>query len=422
MQTGSTQDLNNLAGVDRLVRIFLDLIAYDTRADHEARGVPSSIGQLRLGAFLLAQLNKISIPCRQTPEGVIICRIPASPGLEHARRLCLLAHLDTSPDFSGANVAAQLVRSYRGQAVTLRSGLVLSPELCPALAAHAGDDLIVTDGTTLLGADDKAGVAILVLLMQSIVHEGLEHGPLTVVFSVDEELGRSCDYINVEELECDFAVTIDGMQLGQLDVANFNAMRCQVQVTGRSLHTAEAYKQLRNAAAIAADFVRALPPGELPETTCGREGFYHLQQLHGTVAAAEAELLLRDFEEQGLQRRVRHLQDMADFFNRRHGPGTVTLSFEEQYRNMHKVLRRHPQIVRLCRRAYARAGVEVAEHFVRGGTDGAQLSHRGLPCPNIFTGVLNPHGPYECLPVKAFNLAYRVTENLVREVAATRSR
>lgn len=418
MQKGSTQELNNLAGVDRLVRIFLDLIAYDTTADYNSKAAPSSIGQLRLGAFLLAQLNKMDIQCHQTQEGVIISKIPATPGYEKAKKLCLLAHLDTSPDFSSENVNARLVKHYKGRGIELRKGLVLDHKICPELAAHVGDDIIVTDGNTLLGADDKAGVAILVMLMQSIVHnEDLVHGPLTIVFSVDEEIGKSCSYLDLHTIDSDFAVTIDGCQVGELDVATFNAMHCEVYVQGNSIHTSVAYKKLKNSLSIISEFIEALPRGELPQTTTGREGFYHPYSLNAKVHEAVLDLLVRDFEEQGMKARVAYLKEMAAYFNRKYGEGTVSLSFDVQYRNMHKVLKQHPLIVKLCKKAFAKSGVKVVENYVRGGTDGSNLSHMGLPCPNIFTGGLNAHGPYECLPVKAFNLAYLVTENLVKEVA-----
>lgn len=415
-QLANKKDFENLCGVDSLVNIFADLISYDTKATLNTKNVPSSIGQLRLGAHILNLLSKLNLPCEQTKDGVIICTIPASKGFEQAKSLALFAHLDTAPDASGENVNAMLVKNYQGGNIELANGLVIDDKISPALKNHVNEDIIVTDGTTLLGADDKAGVSILLSIAQNLVTKDLNHGKIVIVFSVDEEIGKSSDYIDVEKLGCDFGVTIDGTNVGDLDIATFNAMMCKVTVDGVSIHTGCAYKKMKNALNICCEFVQNLPVNELPQTTKDLDGFYHAYNMQGSVQSAFCDILLRDFKDDGLQKRVAYLTDLATFLNQKYDH-CIKLEFINQYKNMQLVLQEHPLIVDLCKKAYADANIDVHEQYIRGGTDGSNLSFKGLPCPNIFTGGLNCHGPYECLPVNAFHSAYQVVENLIKEVA-----
>lgn len=420
MQKGSIKALEDKAGLDPLLNIFLDLISYDTKADIKGNNVPSSIGQLRLGAYLLSRINALGFECSQTKSGVIITRVKASKGCENAKRLCLLAHLDTATDASGANIKASLVTNYEGNGIELENGLILDDKISEELNEHIGDDIVVTDGTTLLGADDKAGVAVLMRLLNELsVNQSIKHGPLTIIFSVDEEIGKSCDYLDVNEIACDFAATIDGTNLGELDVATFNAYGAEIVFKGITIHTSVAYKKMINSLTVAAEFINMLPKDEAPETTKGLEGFYHVNDMEGTVAQTKLLMILRDFDKDKLMKRVAFVKELCQKLNDKYGREVAVPYFVEQYKNMAEGLKGHEEILDLCRDAFKDAGVLVRENYVRGGTDGSNLSNRGLPCPNIFTGGLNCHGPYECLPVKALNKAYDVTLALVKRVSQT---
>ncbi|MBO6258962.1 MAG: peptidase T [Succinivibrio sp.] len=417
-QKGSVKDLENLCGIDQLVKIFCELISYDTTADELSSTVPSTVGQLRLGAFIAARLSALDYDCRQDDKGVVTVKVPASEGYENSRKLCLLSHLDTSPDADGANIKAALVRNYRGEGIELENGQVTDESICPSLASHKGDDIIVTDGTTLLGADDKAGVAVLIKLLHDIrLNPSLVHGPLTVVFSVDEEIGLSVSHLDVSRIDCDFGVTIDGTDVGELDVATFNAAGAVVSFTGRSIHTAVAYKKMVNAIGVATRFMNMLPPLEKPEATLDKEGFYHVYGFEGNVGEATVRMLLRDFTTEGLKARTDKVLSIARMLNDELGYDCVCAQIRHQYSNMADVLKDRDEILKLCRKAYTNTGLAVKECWIRGGTDGSNLSCAGLPCPNIFTGGLCCHGVHECLPVQSLNASYNVVCELVKLVA-----
>ncbi len=419
MQKGTAKDLDNLCGVDPLVKIFVDMIAFDTKSDENSKTVPSSVGQLRFGAYLASLISEMGYNAKQDEHGVVMVKIPASEGLEKAKRLCLFAHMDTAPACSGADIRPRLVREYKGEGIELDNGLKITQKFCPDLKNHIGEDIIVTDGTTLLGADDKAGISCLLLLLKNLTtNENIKHGPLTVVFSVDEEIGLSSGYFDLKKIDCDYGVTVDGTSLGDLDVATFNAYGAIVDFTGVSVHTAVAYKTLRNAIGMASEFMQLLPADEKPENTCGDEGFYHIHELNGTVERSRLKMIIRDFSKEGIQKRLDFLKSAADFMNEKYGTGSVSLKTIFQYQNMEDILKEHHEIVEVCSRSYQKNGVKVCEKKVRGGTDGSNLSQMGLPTPNIFTGGLNCHGPYECLPVGAFNKAYMVVESIVSEITS----
>ncbi len=417
MQKGDVKALESKLADDKLLKLFIDLVAFDTRADFTSNDKPSSIGQLRLGAYLLNHLARLKLKPVQTKEGVIITKIPATVGYELKEKLCLLAHLDTAPDASGNNVKPALVTKYLGEGIELANGSIIDHEISPELASHLGDDIVVTDGTTLLGGDDKAGIAVLMHLIESLVDDRITHGPITVVFSVDEEIGRSTKYLDLEVLDSDFAVTIDGCERGELDVATFNAEGAKIIFKGKVVHTAVAYGKLKNALKMMADFIKALPHEESPETTKDEQGFYHVHDAMGNVEQAELMMILRDFDKQRLEQRHNFVTDLVQRINDQYGEGSCEALFVKQYENMEDVLKKYPRIVEYCRAAFARANVPLTEKRVRGGTDGANLSCRGLPCPNIFTGALNCHGIYECLPVKSLHDSFEVTKALVELVA-----
>ena len=294
MQTGTSKDFDNLCGVDPLVKIFSDLIAFDTRADGSSKTVPSSVGQLRFGAYLSSTISELGYDSKQDEHGVITVKIPASEGCEKAKSLCLLAHMDTAPDCSGADVKPRLVRKYSGEGIKLDNGLTITSSFCPELSSHIGEDIIVTDGTTLLGADDKAGIACLLLLLRNLkTDSSLKHGPLKIIFSVDEEIGLSTRYLDVKDIACDYGITVDGTELGELDVATFNAYGAILNFHGTAVHTAVAYKNLVNAITLATEFISMLPRDEKPENTRGEEGFYHVHGIEGEVERAKLKICLR---------------------------------------------------------------------------------------------------------------------------------
>ena len=422
MQTGTSKDFDNLCGVDPLVKIFSDLIAFDTRADGSSKTVPSSVGQLRFGAYLSSTISELGYDSKQDEHGVITVKIPASDGCEKAKSLCLLSHMDTAPDCSGADVKPRLVRKYSGEGIKLDNGLTITSSFCPELSSHIGEDIIVTDGTTLLGADDKAGIACLLLLLRNLkTDSSLKHGPLKIIFSVDEEIGLSTRYLDVKDIACDYGITVDGTELGELDVATFNAYGAILNFHGTAVHTAVAYKNLVNAITLATEFISMLPRDEKPENTRGEEGFYHVHGIEGEVERAKLKMIIRDFTDEGMKKRLDFVKSAVEFLNNKYGQGRVDLDLKFQYSNMEEVLKQNQEILDICTKAFKDAGVKVVLNRVRGGTDGSNLSSQGLPTPNIFTGGLNCHGPYECLPVDAFNSSYRVVEALVKRMSKTRN-
>lgn len=420
-QTASLSDLANLSGVDPLVKIFLDLISFDTQADPDSKAVPSSVGQLRFGAYLCSLIRDMGFDARQDEKGLVKVVIKASEGYENAKRLCLFAHMDTAPDAKGADVTPALVRNYHGGEIVLSSGLVLNEKISPELKNCIGQDIIVTDGNTLLGADDKAGISCIMLLLHKISTDAnFAHGPLTVVFTVDEEIGLSSSYVDVKEIDCDYGLTVDGTAQGELDTGTFNAYGACVRFTGVSVHTAVAYKKLVNAITLANEFMSMLPRDEKPENTQKDEGFFHVHNIEGSVSSCKVNMIIRDFSSDGMKKRLALLDDIVKLMQNKYGSEAVELKTSFQYSNMEEVLKTVPEYISLLKEAYARAGAAVCENRVRGGTDGSNLSVKGLPTPNMFTGALNCHGPYECLPVASFNKAYQVLLNTVSLMADTK--
>ncbi len=408
------KDLEDVCGKDELVKVFIDLVTQGSDADPFSKNIPSSVGQLRLGAKITAALRNMGYEATQDEKGVVTCHVEASKGAESAPKLALLAHMDTAPDASGENVQPQMVQCFLGGTIALKSGLVIDECVTKELAHHIGDDIIVTSGDTLLGADDKAGVAVILQLLRKIsLDPEFPHPRMCAVFTVDEELGYSADYVDLEKIKCDYGVTIDGGDVGEFATETFNAEAAHIYITGRSVHTGTAYKVMINACELASRFVSMLPPNEKPENTYGLEGFYHVHDMFAKTAEAEIRMILRDFTEDGLQKRVKHIDDMAAILNSELGYEAVKVEHIKQYKNMAQVLEQQPQIVDLCKKAFEIANVSMRKLSVRGGTDGSNLSNRGLPCPNIFTGALNCHGPLECLPIKSLHKAYDVIEALV---------
>ena len=352
-------------------------------------------------------------------NGYLMAELPANTP-EPLPSIGFIAHVDTSPDFSGKNVSPSIIKNYNGKSITLNQekGIVLSPADFPELLNYTGEDLIVTNGTTLLGADDKAGIAEIVTAMEYLInHPEVKHGRVAVAFTPDEEIGRGAILFDVKRFGCDWAYTIDGGEVGELEYENFNAAEASASFRGRNVHPGTAKNKMINALHLAMDFDRQLPEAERPSATEKYEGFFHLTAMSGTVEEASLHYIIRDHDAVGFAERKALLEKIAAEMNARH-PGCVALTITNQYRNMKEQIEPVMHIVELAKKAMLKSGVTPVIQPIRGGTDGATLSYMGLPCPNIFAGGLNFHGKFEYLPIPSMEKACRVIINIVKEVAA----
>jgi tripeptide aminopeptidase len=327
-----------------------------------------------------------------------------------------IAHLDTSPDMSGENVKPRIVENYDGKDILLneKENIVLSPLLFPELLCHTGENLIVTDGTTLLGADDKAGIAEIMTAVQYLIdHPEIKHGKIRIAFNPDEEIGMGASKFDVAKFGCEWAYTMDGGEVGELEYENFNAAAAVVKIKGLNVHPGYAKNKMVNAGLIAALFAGMLPSNERPEHTEGYEGFFHLTGINGTVEEANLSYIVRDHDKNKFEQRLKRLEDITFYLNKAYFQGTVQLEIKQQYRNMREIVGPQQHIIDLAKRAMSEVGVEPLVRPIRGGTDGAQLSFKGLPCPNIFAGGLNFHGRYEWIPVQSMEKAVSVIVKIV---------
>ena len=347
--------------------------------------------------------------------GYVMGRIPSNVP-ENVPAIGFIAHVDTAPDASGENVKPQIIPDYDGSDIPLKGvpGLVMKTSDFPELLAHKGETVITTDGTTLLGADDKAGIAEIMDAVQYIMtHPEFRHGPVCVAFTPDEEIGRGVVKFDVERFGAKYAYTMDGSEAGELEFENFNAASAKIHIRGCNVHPGHAKGKMRNALLIAQELNSLLPEGQRPEFTEGYEGFFHLTSLKGSVEEADMAYIVRDFDRDGFEKRKKVLQECADFINSRYGEGTVTLTLEDKYYNMRPQVEPHYEIVEIAKKAIAKAGMEPRVIPIRGGTDGSVLSFRGLPCPNIFAGGLNFHGKFEWVPLESMEKASKVILNII---------
>lgn len=396
--------------MDVLVKRFKDYISFDTQSDEENDKVcPSTPGQLVLAKHLAEELKEIGLTeVELDNHGYVMATLPAN-GVTEAPVVGFIAHVDTSPDASGADIKPQIVKDYDGKDVVLNENgpIVFSTKDFPEVLKYKGQDIMFTDGTTLLGADDKAGVTAIVSAMEYLVkHPEIKHGKIRVGFTPDEEVGRSADRFDVEKFAADFAYTIDGGELGGLEYENFNAANPTITFHGRSMHTGSAKGKMINALSVAAEWQQMLPAGEKPEYTEGYEGFYQVHKLEGGVEKCTMHMLIRDHDRQKFEARKAMLQTIADFLNAKYGEGTVEITPHDVYYNMlEKIADGNMYVVELAKQAMEGCGVTPDVQPIRGGTDGARLSFMGLPCPNIFTGGANFHGRFEYLPLESLKKA-----------------
>lgn len=405
----------------RVLENFLRYVAIDTKADAGTNTTPSSIGQLELGKLLAYELSEMGMGdvCIDA-NGYVTATLPSNVS-RNVPVVGFVAHMDTSPDFTGKNVKPQLVKSYSGGNIVLNHALniVLKPEEFPELHQYVGCDLITTDGTTLLGADDKAGVAEIMAAMAYLIENPhIEHGKIRICFTPDEEIGQGADHFDVDKFGADFAYTIDGGQIGELEFENFNAAIANVVINGRNVHPGYAKGKMRNALLIASRLMGMLPASEVPESTEGYEGFFHLNSMKGDVERAELHYLIRDFDAGNFEERKRLIASLVETLNLESGLGTVELDVKDQYANMREKIEPVMHVVHIAEQAMLDAGVTPIIKPIRGGTDGARLSYMGLPTPNVFAGGHNFHGRFEFVPVQSMEKAVEVIVNIASITAS----
>lgn len=394
---------------------FLRYVKVYTTSDPESTTHPTTARQLDLGRMLAEELKALGlIDARLDEHGYVYATLPATPGCEAAPGLGFIAHMDTAPGTSGENVQPQLHENYDGGDVTLpATGDVMRVRDFPFLAGMKGQTLITADGTTLLGADDKAGVAEIMTALERIIAENRPHGKLCIGFTPDEEIGEGASLFDVPGFGAAYAYTVDGEDVGEISYENFNAAAAVVTVHGFSVHPGSAKDTMINAQNVAMEFHAALPAFSRPEHTEGREGFFHLTSMQGDVTTAHLGYIVRDHDAAKFAARKAQLQHIADCLNGRYGAGTVELDIKDSYYNMLEKIQPHFHLVENARKAIRAAGLEPIESPVRGGTDGATLSYMGLPCPNLGTGGFNFHGPCECITAEKMDQGVEILLNLV---------
>lgn len=395
---------------------FLRYVAVDTMSNEDSETQPSAEKELNLLRMLRDELVGLGVEATLDEWGYVMASIPSNVE-EAVPAIGFIAHVDTSPDASGAAIKPQIIPDYDGSDVPLKGapGLVLAVGDFPELLAHKGETLITTDGTTLLGADDKAGVAEIMSAVQYIVeHPEFKHGKICIGFTPDEEIGRGVVKFDVERFGADYAYTMDGGEVGELEFENFNAASASLHVQGRNVHPGYAKGKMLNAIRIAEEFDALLPPSQKPEYTEGYEGFLHIIGFKGTVEESDVTYIIRDHDSVKFEALKKTMRDCEAFINARYGTGTAVLTIKDQYRNMREQVEPHYHIVEKAVKAMEMAGIKPHIQPIRGGTDGANLSFKGLPCPNIFAGGLNFHGKFEWVTVENMEKAEAVILNIIK--------
>ena len=396
-----------------IIERFLSYVAYDTQSSEDTNVTPSTEKQRDFAEHLKEELIAEGMQDVELDElGYLYATLPANTD-QPAPTIGFIAHMDTSPDASGKDVKPRIISRYDGGDIVLSKGIVTSVEKFPELLQHVGEDLIVTDGTTLLGADDKAGIAEIVQAMVYLQeHPEIKHGKIRIGFNPDEEIGMGAHHFDVEKFGCDFAYTMDGSEVGEIEFENFNAAAAKIIINGCSVHPGYAKDKMVNAARIATELVSLLPADETPETTEGYEGFFHITNLNGTVERAQLSFIIRDHDHEYFESRKAEMADIVDGINEKYGEGIAELEMKDQYYNMREMVEPKMYIIDIAKQAITEAGLTPKIKAIRGGTDGAQLSFKGLPCPNIFAGGLNFHGPHEFLPIQNMEKAMKTVVNI----------
>lgn len=388
---------------------FLNYTRFDTQSSEESDSVPSTSKQLVFAEYLKKELEDEGFSDVEMDEKGYIYATLKSNSKKNIPTIGFISHYDTSPDCSGKNVNPRIIRNYDGGDIVLSEGIISSPAKFPELLQHKGEDIIVTDGYTLLGADDKAGIAEIVQAMCWLRdHDEIEHGDIRVGFNPDEEIGMGAHHFDVEKFGCEWAYTMDGGDLGNLEYENFNAASAKIHIKGISVHPGYAKDKMVNANRLAAEFATMLPEDETPETTEAYEGFYHLLGIQANIENATLHYIIRDHDRERFEDRKDFIEDCVRCMNDKYGNGTVTAELKDQYYNMKEKIDPNMHVIDIVLKAMQDCGVPPKVEPIRGGTDGAQLSFKGLPCPNIFAGGVNFHGPYEFVSIQVMEKAMQV--------------
>ena len=392
-----------------LTERFINYTKFDTQSSEDSDSVPSTAKQLEFAKYLTEELKAEGLSDVEMDEMGYIYATLKSNTKKKTPTIGFISHYDTSPDASGKDIKARVIKNYDGNDIELSPGIISSTKKFPELLSHKGEDLIVTDGTTLLGADDKAGIAEIVQAMCYLRdHDEIKHGDIRVAFNPDEEIGMGAHHFDVEKFGCEWAYTMDGGDLGDLEYENFNAAGAKVYIKGVSVHTGYAKGKMINANRLACEFNSYIPETDIPETTEGYEGFYHLLGIESRTEEAKLSYIIRDHDRDKFQDRKKFMEEIVEKMNEKYGEGTVRIELNDQYYNMKEKIDPNMHVIDIVLRAMQESGVPPRVEPIRGGSDGAQLSFRGLPCPNIFAGGVNFHGPFEFVSVQVMEKAVQV--------------
>ncbi len=406
--------------MSKLIDRFLKYVSFETTSNEEAGVTPSTPGQMVLAKCLKEELESLGLQeVFLDDNGYLYATLPANTD-KKVPVVGFIAHMDTAPDMSGKDVTPRIVEKYDGGDIVLNAGenIVLSPGQFPELKNHVGEDLIVTNGNTLLGADDKAGIAEIISGVEYLMqHPEIKHGKIRIAFNPDEEIGLGAHKFDVERFGCDFAYTFDGGEVGELEFENFNAAAAKLTFTGRNVHPGTAKNKMINSIRVANHFVSMLPSHETPEHTEGYEGFYHVISFNGSVEQTVVNYIIRDHSRERFESRKREFQHLTNKINAEYGEGTLKLELRDQYYNMREKIEPVMYVIDIAKEAMLAAGVQPVVKAIRGGTDGAQLSFKGLPCPNIFAGGMNMHGRFEYVPIPSMEKAMKVMVKIVELTA-----
>ena len=403
---------------EKLLNRFLSYVKIYSTSDAESEATPSTERQWDIANYIVEELKSIGLEDVSIDNhGYIMAYVPSNLENDSQPTIGFISHYDTSPDFSGENVKPQVWENYQGEDLVLNkeTNFTLSPSKFESLKQYIGQTLITTDGNTLLGADDKAGCAEIVTAAEYLIaHPEIKHGRVAIGFTPDEEIGRGAHKFDVAKFGAEFAYTMDGSEVGELEYENFNAAGAVVKIHGLSVHPGYAFGKMVNAGLLAAEFIQLLPANETPATTKGFDGFYHLMDITADISEAKLQYIIRDHDEEKYEARKKFMEEKVTEFNQKYGAGTAEVEIKEQYRNMKQQFEGKMHIIDLAAKAMKEANIEPKIKAIRGGTDGAQLSYMGLPCPNIFAGGMNFHGPYEYVALESMEKALEVIVNIVK--------
>lgn len=408
--------------MEKVVERFLRYVKEYTTSDPESKNCPSTERQMDFMKKLKSELTEIGLKEVELDEnGYLMATIPATTS-ENAPVIGFIAHVDTSPDFAGKNVQPQIIKKYDGKLIQLKNNVTIDPAEFPEILQYKGQDIITADGSTLLGADDKAGVAEIVTAADILLNsDKIKHGKIRIGFTPDEEIGRGADKFDVKKFGADFAYTLDGGEIGELEFENFNAAGAKITIQGRSVHPGFAKDKMINATLVAHKIISMLPPTQRPEHTEKYEGFYHLMSLNGNVEKAEMQFIIRDHNREKFDEKKKLMKEIVQLVNMEFGRELVQLELKDQYYNMRQKIEPVMHVVERAIEAMKKAGIQPNVKAIRGGTDGARLSYEGLPCPNIFAGGHNFHGPFEFIPIPSMLKAVEVILNIAEVPGKTKN-